>query len=398
MDFSAAGLLDGLEGEDRAARERLLSRLVEEGYTLEELKDAVAEDRLALLLVERVLGGRYTARQLEERTGLPASQMLRIRRLLGLPEASPDDPVFGEEEFRAAESTRLFLEVGLGEEAIAEITRVLGEGMARLAATTAAAFVDAFLQPGDSEDEVAERFAETAEKLIPAIDPVLCAAYKQHLAESVRHGMLSRAERESGEAGRAQDITVCFVDMVGFTRLGAQIDAQELGRLASKLAELATDVTEPPVRLVKTIGDAAMFVSPDPGALVSVALSLLEAVQAAELPSLRAGVASGAALQRAGDFYGHTVNLASRVTGVARPGSVLCTQEVRDAAPERFDWSFARKHKLKGMSEPVPLYRARRKGATDAEVTDDAQRPKKKRGDRTSKQPRADRRRTRAPN
>ena len=99
------------------------------------------------------------------------------------------------------------------------------------------------------------------------------------------------------------------------------------------MAELATDVTEPPVRLVKTIGDAAMFVSPDAGALVSVALSLLEAVEAAELPSLRAGVASGTALQRAGDYYGHAVNLASRVTGVARAGSVLCTEEVRDQAP-----------------------------------------------------------------
>jgi adenylate cyclase len=359
VDFAAAGLLDGLEGDERAARERLLRRLVDEGYELDELKEAVDEDRLPLLLVERVLGGRYTANELEERTALKAAQMLRIRRLLGLPEARPDDRVFGEEEIKAAESTKLFLDAGLGEEAIAEITRVLGEGMARLAATTAAAFVDAFLKAGDSEDEVAERFASVAEQLMPAIDPVLCAAYKQHLAEAVRRGMLSRAERESGQAGRAQEITVCFVDMVGFTRLGAQIDPQELGSLASKLAELATDLTEPPVRLVKTIGDAAMFVSPEAGPLVSVALSLMEAVDEAELPSLRAGVASGTALQRAGDFYGHAVNLASRVTGVARPGAVLCTEEVRDAAPDEFDWSFARKHKLKGMSGTVPLFRAR---------------------------------------
>jgi adenylate cyclase len=359
MDYASAGLLDELDGDDRAARELLLDRLVGEGYTLPELQAAVEEDRLALLLVERVLGGRYTANQLAERTGLPANQMLRMRRLLGLPEASGEDVVFGEEEAKAAESTRLFLDTGLSAESIAEITRVLGEGMARLAATTAAAFVDAFLEPGDSEDEVAQRFASVAEQLIPAIDPVLMAAYKQHLAEAVRRGMLSRAERESGETGGAQEVTVCFVDMVGFTRLGAEIEAQELGSLATRMAELATDVTEPPVRLVKMIGDAAMFVSPDAGALVSVALSLLAAVEAAELPSLRAGVASGAALQRAGDFYGHAVNLASRVTGVARAGSVLCTEEVRDQAPDRFDWSFARKHKLKGMSEPIPLYRAR---------------------------------------
>jgi adenylate cyclase len=381
VDFDAAGLLDGLEGEDLAARERLLHRLVDEGYSLEELKRAVGEDRLPLLLVERVLGGRHTARELEKRVGLSAAQLLRIRRLLGLPDAAPEDRVFGEEEMKAAESTRMFLDVGLGEEAIAEITRVLGEGMARLAATTAAAFVDAFLEPGDTEDDVAQRFATVAEQLIPAIDPVLVAAYKQHLAEAVRRGMLSQAEREAGEAGRAQEITVCFVDMVGFTRLGAQIDPQQLGSLATKLAELATDVTEPPVRLVKTIGDAAMFVSPEPAPLVSVALSLLEAFEEADLPSLRAGVAYGAALQRAGDFYGHAVNLASRVTGVARPGAVLCTEEVRDAAPEDFDWSFARKHKLKGMSDAVPLYRARPVSRTADEKPENANRrpPKKDR-------------------
>jgi len=402
VDYEPAGWLDGLEGEDRAARERLLDRLVDEGFGPDELGQAVREDRLALLLVERVLGGRYTANELAERTGLEAGQLLRIRRLLGLPEASPDDGVFGEEEIKAAESTKLFLDVGLGEEAIAEITRVLGEGMARLAATTAAAFVDAFLKPGDSEDEVAQRFASVAEQLIPAIDPVLCAAYKQHLAESVRRGILSRAEREAGEAGRAQEITVCFVDMVGFTRLGAQIDPQELGSLATKLAALATEVTEPPVRLVKTIGDAAMFVSPQPAPLVSVALSLMEAVEAAELPSLRAGVACGTALQRAGDFYGHAVNLASRVTGAARPGSVLCTQEVHDAALEQFDWSFARKHRLKGMSESVPLYRARR--LNDAADTAATERPRSKPAGREpgkatkKKESKADRRRTRAAN
>ena len=193
----------------------------------------------------------------------------------------------------------------------------------------------------------------------------------------------------SGEAGRAQELTVCFVDMVGFTRLGAQIDPHELGSVASKLAELATDVTEPPVRLVKMIGDAAMFVSPEPEPLVSVALSLLEAVEAADLPSLRAGVAFGSAQQRAGDYYGHAVNLASRVTGVARPGAVLCTHEVRDATADDFDWSFARKHRLKGMSDAVPLYRARR--------LDGGAQAKKSRADaKPRKKSTADRRRTRA--
>ncbi|MGZ4350065.1 MAG: adenylate/guanylate cyclase domain-containing protein, partial [Solirubrobacteraceae bacterium] len=83
------------------------------------------------------------------------------------------------------------------------------------------------------------------------------------------------------------------------------------------------------------------------------------------LPSLRAGVAFGPALVRAGDYFGNSVNLASRVTGVARPGSVLCTREVRDAARDDFDWSPAGRHKLKGVTGPTPLYRARHKHAQD---------------------------------
>jgi adenylate cyclase len=120
------------------------------------------------------------------------------------------------------------------------------------------------------------------------------------------------------------------------------------------------------VRLIKTIGDAAMFVSADPGPLVEVALELVEAFEEEELPSLRAGIALGTAVIRAGDYYGNSVNLASRVTGVARPGSVLCTREVRDAARERFSWSAAGRHKLKGVAGATPLFRPRHgDGGTD---------------------------------
>src|SRR5947209_8029046 len=158
MDFAEAGLLDDLEGEEREARKKLLEELANDGFSLEELKNAVAEDRLALLPVERVLGGRYSATEIEARTDLPARTLLRLRRVLGLPEAGPDDHVFGDEDIEMAQSTRKFIDLGLSEQAIAEITRVLGEAMSRLAATTAAAFVDAFLRAGDSEYDLAMRF------------------------------------------------------------------------------------------------------------------------------------------------------------------------------------------------------------------------------------------------
>jgi adenylate cyclase len=393
VDFEAAGLLDGLEGNERDARRRLLERLEREGAPLKALEQAAKEDRLVLFAVERVLGGRYTAREIEERTGVPSALLLRIRHLTGLPGADVDEPVFADEDLAAAESIKLFLDAGFGEQALAQITLVLGEAMARIAATTTATFAETFLTPGESEDEVAARFATLTQQLTPALAPVLVAAFKAHLHESVRRGVLGRTERESGRIPGAQAVGVCFADLVGFTRLGTEVEADELGTVVGQLAELAADVQTDPVRLVKTIGDAAMFVSPQLPQLVDTALSLVEAAERADLPAIRAGIASGPAVIRAGDYYGNSVNVASRVTGVARPGSVLCTEAVRDAASEEFEWSFAGKHRLKGLGEPQPLFRARRLGTADEQAG--AQPSHTDRGGERSRKPRADRRRKR---
>jgi adenylate cyclase len=366
MDFEAIGLLEGLEGEARERRRRLLERLADDGFSEAELVKAVEENRLALLPVERVLGGAYSAGEVEERTGLPAGTMARIRRQHGLPAPDSEDRVFSDEDVEAAKSMKLFLDAGFADERVDEITRVLGEGMGRLSATIAASFVETFLDAGESEDEVALRFAELAQQLTPAFAPVLVAAFKAHLRDSVQRGVLGLAELEAGDIAGAQELAVCFADLVGFTRLGGQVEVGELSTVAGRLASLSASLTQAPVRLVKTIGDAAMFVSPDPAALVEVALKLVDAFEAEGLPSLRAGIAFGPALLRAGDYYGNSVNLASRVTGVARPGSVLCTREIRDAASDAFDWSSAGRHRLKGVSGPTPLYRARHSGEGDA--------------------------------
>ena len=157
MDFAAAGLLDGLEGDERAARLELLEPLAADGVSLEELQAAVAEDRLVLLPLERALGARYTAGEVAERAGLDVDQVVAYRRALGLPEPGPDDRVFGEVDVAAYEALTLFLESGLPQESVTELNRVLAEGMARFAA--------AFLGRGDTEHDVALRFSEMAETL-----------------------------------------------------------------------------------------------------------------------------------------------------------------------------------------------------------------------------------------
>jgi len=118
-----------------------------------------------------------------------------------------------------------------------------------------------------------------------------------------------------------------------------------------------------PVRFIKTIGDAVMFVSPDAGALLEVLLALLDSAGADDmLPRLRLGMAYGSAVSRAGDWFGSPVNLASRVTSAARPGAVLVAESAREQVgdDERFRWSFAGTKRLKGIADDVKLYRARR--------------------------------------
>ena len=386
MDFAEAGLLDGLAGEERAARIRLLERLVADGFELDQLKQAVDEERLALLPVERVLAGGCSAEEIEARTGLPASTILALRRALGLPEAGPKDMVFAEADVEAAKSIKAFIEAGFSDAAVAEITRVLGEGMARLSAAIGQTFAQTFLKPGHGEDEVAAQFAGLAENMTSAFEPVLAAAFRAHVLDSVRRAMISHDELAAGQVAGEWEVAVCFADLVGFTRLGAELETQTLGDVVGTFAELAGKVAEPPVRLVKTIGDAAMLVAREPAAMVEAAVALVEAVDAADLPAVRAGIAWGPTIPRSGDFFGHAVNLASRVTGIARPGSVLCTSEVRDAAPD-FDWSFAGRHRLKGIGDAVPLYRARRVAAEHGDPSQDGA------ADEAVRKPKAGRRR-----
>jgi adenylate cyclase len=127
-------------------------------------------------------------------------------------------------------------------------------------------------------------------------------------------------------------------------------------------------VVEPPVRLVKQIGDAVMLVSPDVPATVETCLALIDRAEDEEdFPPLRAGVAYGPAVNRWGDWFGSTVNVASRLTTRARAGAVLATQEVHDAAEDRFDWSAAGDKKLKGLNKPLKTYRPRPRGAKQEE-------------------------------
>jgi adenylate cyclase len=364
IDFAAEGLLDGLEGDARAARVELLEQLVADGIGLEELRNATRDGRIVFVGAERVVGGvpRYSTREVGERTGVRPEFIMALRRANGLPVPSLDAVICSEADIDAALTARRFLDAGITEEQQLAVVRVLGRGLAQAADVMRATVLELVLEPGTSEAELARRYAASVDQLMPMVGPMLEQMARLHLRHTVRTEAISAAERTAGVLPGAREVSVGFADLVGFTRLGEEVAPDELGRVAERLVELAGEHLRGDVRLVKTIGDAAMLVSPDAPALLEVALDLVDAADAEgqDYPQLRVGIASGAALNRAGDWYGRPVNIASRITGIARPGSVLATREVRDVANAAYRWSSAGARSLKGVDGPVRLYRARR--------------------------------------
>jgi adenylate cyclase len=365
IDFEAEGLLDGLDGDARNARLDLLQLLTDEGVTLDELKRAVAEKRLALLPVERVLAGdgRYTAREVAEKAGLDPQFQQRQLRALGLTIGDPDERRFDDEDVEAAKAVKLFLDAGLPEEGVLEVSRVMGDSMAKLAAAIGGVAGQALLQPGDTERDLGLRYVQAVRELGPLVGPVVTRVLTLHQLENAKNVVVSQSDIASGNVQGSQEICVCFADLVGFTRIGEDVDPVDLGRIANRLTDLAVEVSSPGVRLVKTIGDAVMLVSRrDPDALLDTALALVERSdqEGESFPLLRVGVACGEALPRSGDWYGTPVNLASRITAHARPGSVLTTNEVQERAKGDYNWSKAGVRRFKGIKEPVALVRVRR--------------------------------------
>jgi adenylate cyclase len=364
IDFEAEGLLDGIEDERaRQARLELLTGLEQQGCSLEDLRRATAEGRLALLPVERVLdaeGPRYTREEIAAATNLDLELLAEAGRAIGAPAVADDERVLTEADLDLARNAVTLLNNGLDREGFLELTRVMSQAMATVAASFTSVLGEALLRPGDTEQELGLRYAETLRNLGPLAAPALADMLNMRMREVIRTAAVGEAELRSGHLPGAQAVTVGFVDIVGFTRLGEEIAPEDLGALVRDFERSVERVTRPPVRLVKTIGDAAMLVAATPKPVVDAVLELVEDSREGEgRPLLRGGLASGEALQRAGDWYGRPVNLASRLTSFARRGSVVTSKGVHDAVPDGYAWSFAGNRRFKGVGDEVPVYRVR---------------------------------------
>jgi adenylate cyclase len=367
LDFEAEGLLAGTEGPAREARIRLLEYLLEDGADPEDIRREAAADRLALMPADSVFGinrNRYTAQDIAGKSGIEVEDFLRLIAALGFPKPAPDQRAFDEADLGAAYRYVRLEAAGIPGDQLIDASRRVGSAAARIAGAHREVISGGLIDPDADEFEMAIALREAAERLLPLAEEAVAYALRSHFVDQMRNEIV--VTTDSGRFGRsaATEVSVCFADLVGFTRLGERSEIERIGTVAKLLESVAIEVTNPDVRLVKLIGDAAMLVSEDGAALFDAALRFIEVGHEAgeDLPALRVGVARGEAIPQGGDWFGPAVNLASRITEAARPDSVLADAAAVDAAGDGFAYSKAGQHRFKGLKSPVRLFRVRRPG------------------------------------
>jgi len=341
--------------DEREEREELVQWLLDEGFTPDEIERSITPIYLPAARAVGDDGTRLTAEEAVARSGLSLDLLMAFARAAGIP--ALDDPTARSQiaaDVDVAVHAKEFLDLGLPAEQVLAVTRVMAHGLSQAAEVMRQAALNAVLQPGASELQLAQSYGALVEVLAPKLGPMVHDLLLIQLRHSLETEAINASERAAGLLPGARDVGVAFADIVGFTRLGETLEPVDLEEVARQLADRARGVAEPPVRLVKTIGDAVMFVSPDLEALVETMLALSD-------EQLRIGIAYGPAVSRAGDWFGAPVNLASRVTAVARPGSVLVEQTARDQLAQRdaVQWSFAGQRHVKNVRDEIRLFRAR---------------------------------------
>jgi adenylate cyclase len=298
---------------------------------------------------------RYTRQQTTDESGVAFDRATRLWRAMGFPVAGDDEVLFTDRDVAALRTADALLKARVvDEDGLLTLTRAMAQAVSRLAVTHATVAVDhiARLTEEIADPELADA---AAEELIPSVASLLEYVWRRHLAVAV----------DSAFAVAEGDVPVAvgFADLVGFTETSRQATAEQLGRLVEEFERLAApSATDHGGRIVKTLGDEVLFTAPTAADAASLALDL--AAQAAAAGSeVRVGVAYGPVLARLGDVFGPTVNIASRLTGLAHPGTVLvdrgAAMALRD--DDRYDVSPLRRQAVRGYSHLAP-FRLRPRG------------------------------------
>ncbi|HEX6469070.1 MAG TPA: adenylate/guanylate cyclase domain-containing protein [Streptosporangiaceae bacterium] len=277
---------------------------------------------------ELLLGGelRYTRLDAVRMTGVTMEFAERLWRAFGYPQPADDAVAFTEGDVAALAAIRDLIDEGVfDEDHVIRMVRAVGQTMARLAAWQ----VDIMLSgiPDTHEPpppDAVRTILETVEGHIGELEPLIVHAWRRQLAASGTRAM-ALATAEDEEPPLRTRLAVGFADLVSFTQTSRDLAEGDLARMVESFEETAADViASHGGRLVKTLGDEVLFSAESPRIGAEIALAIGEAVAAHEsIPDVRVGVAFGPVLPLMGDVFGTTVNLAARLTSIARPGTVL---------------------------------------------------------------------------
>ena len=354
------GSTEPLDERHRVAVQTVRGRLLAAGATEEEIDQALADDVLDLLAVERLLlpaPRRYSQREVADSTGMPLDVLRRFWRALGFNEVSADAPILTDLDIAAVRRFEGMIGLGVTDVEVAvELARVIGSSMARIA--EAEVLPGTLTQAGDSV-LAAEDFVNVADVVLPDMALLLEFVWRRHVQAATERTMLLRAR--GNLSGTTATLAVGFADMVGFTLLSQHLQQDELAAVVRRFEEISYDtVVMLGGRVVKMIGDEVMFVVDDATAAVRIGLRLAEAYADDDLLSdVRVGLAMGPVLVREGDYFGPTVNLASRIVNIANPGTVLVSEALHERlnveAPAEFSTRPLGRQVLKGIG-PVRLW------------------------------------------
>ena len=267
-----------------------------------------------------------------ERAGVDHVISDPLWRALGFPDVPPDEPVYTEDDLRALRIAVEGLQAVDGDardealEFIVRETRTVSGYLARIAETQVDALAE-LQRLGLRENVRAEALEKGVER--SPLGWLIMFVLRRRLDEAIKR-------RGSTEVGAEPLLVVGFIDLVDFTRTSSALDAAEFGRVLGRFEALAWDeITEADGRLIKLIGDEAMFVCPPTESAAKAALRILSQCGRDSLPRARAGLAAGPVMLRGGDYFGPVVNLASRLVDAAHPDTVLVDETYHSLLEQR---------------------------------------------------------------
>jgi adenylate cyclase len=349
-----------------AAQARVVSRMRDRGHSLDELRQAVRDGRLAFGYVEDLLPESersFTRADAAERAGLEEELVERIMSLLGTPTAI--EGTLTEQDAEAMEQIAEVLKVGFPLVAVLQLIRVYAQSIRKIAEAEVRLFHlfvhEPLIRQGVDALQMAEEMEGMARDLLPLTSPLMNYVHQRYLRFYMEQDVVGHMETELGEArqlGRVQ-MAFCFVDLTGFTRYTEEEGDEEALDLVERFVETVEATLPAEALVVKTIGDEVMIVSPDPVTLTEWAVGFLTLFQ--ERPQPRVGLHRGRAVYRDGDYFGGEVNLTHRVVARALGGEVMVTAAVVDAIgpSDYLEFDPIGRVELKGFGEPVELFVAR---------------------------------------